>query len=218
MVSAGGAVVVAVSLLYTARSYRLSHHGQVTDRFTKALERLNSSDIDARLGAIHALAHVANDSRPHHDDVVEVFLRRRSSGARHDAGPTLAARPRLPERPDSDIQAALTALGRRPNRPERRSWAGQHLARRLAGLEGIAARPLHRKRAVGIPARCVRRTGGAAWNWWSPAGQTPTPTAPADSPAAGRPRSPLSGPAWNAAPSPPPASPVSESITARKHQ
>jgi hypothetical protein len=133
VVSAGGAVVVAVSLLYTARSYRLSHRGQVTDRFTKALERLSSSDIDARLGGIHALAHVAADSRPHHDDVVEVleaFLRRRAPKARRDDGPTLGARPHLPARPDSDVQAALTALGRRPRRPERRrlDLSGLHLA------------------------------------------------------------------------------------------
>jgi hypothetical protein len=44
--------------------------------------------------------------------------------------------------------------------------SGQQVARRLAGLEGIAARPLHRKRAAGIPARRVRRTGGAVWSWW----------------------------------------------------
>ncbi|WP_433473639.1 pentapeptide repeat-containing protein [Spirillospora sp. CA-142024] len=141
VVSAGGAIVVAVSLLYTARSYRLSHRGQVTDRFTKALERLSSTDIDARLGGIHALAHVAADSRPHHDDVVEVleaFVRRRAPRAHRDDGPTLAPRPRLPEWPDSDVQAALTALGRRPQRPERRTLdlSVLHLAgARLAGMD-----------------------------------------------------------------------------------
>ncbi|WP_433136415.1 pentapeptide repeat-containing protein [Actinomadura nitritigenes] len=142
VVSAGGAVVVAVSLLYTARSYRLSHRGQVTDRFTKALERLSSSDIDARLGGIHALAHVAADSRPHHDDVVEVleaFIRRRAPKARpFERRPTLGRRPQLPERPDSDVQAALTALGRRPRRPERRQvdLSGLHLhAVRLVGAD-----------------------------------------------------------------------------------
>jgi hypothetical protein len=118
VVSIAGAVVVAVSLLYTARTYRLSHRGQVTDRFTKALERLSSPDVDARLGGIYTLAHVANDSRPHHDDVVEVleaFIRRRAPATRptrlwpHD--------PPLPVRPAADVQAALTALVNRPHRP-----------------------------------------------------------------------------------------------------
>jgi hypothetical protein len=70
-----------MSHAYTARSYRLSHRGQVTDRFTKASERLSSPDVDARLGGSSTLPHVANDSRPHHDDVVEVseaFIHRRA--------------------------------------------------------------------------------------------------------------------------------------------
>ncbi|WP_207399684.1 pentapeptide repeat-containing protein [Actinomadura fibrosa] len=125
VVSAGGAVVVAISLLYTARNYRLSHRGQVTDRFTKALERLSSTDIDARLGGIHALEHVAADSRPHHDDVVEVleaFVRRRAPTARRDDGGPTLGRPRpLPDQPEADVQATLTALATRPHRPERRT-------------------------------------------------------------------------------------------------
>ncbi|MBO2443602.1 pentapeptide repeat-containing protein [Actinomadura nitritigenes] len=141
VVSAGGAVVVAVSLLYTARSYRLSRRGQVTDRFTKALERLSSNDLDARLGGIHALAHVAADSRPHHDDVVEVleaFVRRRAPKVRRDDGPSLAWSPRLPEWPDSDVQAALTALGRRPHRPERRTLDLSDLHLTFARLADLA--------------------------------------------------------------------------------
>ncbi|GAA3749559.1 hypothetical protein GCM10022225_37280 [Plantactinospora mayteni] len=41
-ISFGGAPVVLVGPLYTARNYRLSHRGQVTDRLTNALERLGS--------------------------------------------------------------------------------------------------------------------------------------------------------------------------------
>ncbi|MUN42585.1 pentapeptide repeat-containing protein [Actinomadura litoris] len=139
VVSAGGAVVVAISLLYTARNYRLSHLGQVTDRFTKALERLGSENIDARLGGIYALAHVAADSRPHHDDVVEVleaFLRRRAPRARDDGGPSLASRAPLPAEPDADVQAVLTTLGVRPRRPERRTLTLSHLHLVRARLEG----------------------------------------------------------------------------------
>src|SRR5690348_4398933 len=40
VISIGGAIVVGAGLLYTARNYRLSRRGQVTDRFTIALERL----------------------------------------------------------------------------------------------------------------------------------------------------------------------------------
>lgn len=75
MVSAGGAVVVAISLLYTARNYRLSHLGQVTDRFANALGRLSSGDIDARLGGIYTLTHVAKDSRPHRPERRTLNLR-----------------------------------------------------------------------------------------------------------------------------------------------
>lgn len=171
VVSAGGAVVVAVSLLYTARSYRLSHRGQVTDRFTKALERLSSTDIDARLGGIPALAHVAADSRPHHDDVVEVleaFVRRRASKARRDNGPSLAWRPRLPQRPDSDVQAALTALGRRPCRPERRTRTGKP-GRRAAGCSKSRRQTAWRartaaERAGREAAEICDRVAGDAYN------------------------------------------------------
>ncbi|WP_171074886.1 pentapeptide repeat-containing protein [Nonomuraea basaltis] len=130
IVSVGGAVVVAIGLLYTARTYRLSHRGQVTDRFTKALERLSSDDIDVCLGGVYALAHVARDSRAHHDEVVEVletFIRRRAAPAspspprRFPAFPTPGTDRVSPRRPEADVQAALTAIGRRPCRPEHRT-------------------------------------------------------------------------------------------------
>jgi hypothetical protein len=50
VVSVGGAVVVGLGLLYTARNYRLSRRGQVTDRFAQALERLGSEEIYVRIG------------------------------------------------------------------------------------------------------------------------------------------------------------------------
>ena len=57
---------------------------QVTDRFTKALERLGSSELYVRIGGVHALEHVMRDSADHHDDVIEVlteFIRDRAPAA-----------------------------------------------------------------------------------------------------------------------------------------
>ncbi|SRR6266516_981207 len=88
VISVGGAIVVGPGLLYTARNYRLSRRGQVTDRFTIALERLGSSELYVRVGGAHALEHVMRDSAEHHDDVIEVltaFTRDRTSRRAHQA-------------------------------------------------------------------------------------------------------------------------------------
>ncbi|MFI0452677.1 pentapeptide repeat-containing protein [Actinomadura sp. 6N118] len=148
----GGAIVVATGLFFTWRGYRLSHRGQVTDRFAKALERLGSDDMDVRLGGIHALAHVANDSPPHHNDVLEVlatFIRRRVAERAVPAAPTghrtvwlhepeASPEPDRPPGPEADVQHALTTLGRRGRRPERLAldFSGLH----LTGAELSSAR------------------------------------------------------------------------------
>lgn len=142
VVSIGGAVVVGVGLLYTGRNYRLSHRGQVTDRFAKALERLDSDQPYIRIGGVYAMAHVMRDSPNHHDDVVEVlhaFIRHhaprnittsdRPSLAHSDNTMETLSTP-APPVPAPDIQTAITALAHRPPRPERRkiNLANLHLA------------------------------------------------------------------------------------------
>jgi hypothetical protein len=136
VISVGGALVVGTGLLYTARNYRLSRRGQVTDRFTVALERLGSDELYVRIGGVHALEHVMRDSAEHHNDVIEVltaFIRDRSPrrGRRvwHPVSGSVPD-PDLPAEPALDIQAALTTLAHRPDRPERQriNLAGKHLA------------------------------------------------------------------------------------------
>jgi len=128
VISVGGAIVVGTGLLYTARNYRLSRRGQVTDRFTTALERLGSSELYVRIGGVHALEHVMRDSADHHDDVIEVltkFTRDRTPRRARPADrqgwmhPVTGSVPDLPAEPAPDIQAALTVVGHRPHRPER---------------------------------------------------------------------------------------------------
>ncbi|MDO0938872.1 pentapeptide repeat-containing protein [Streptomyces sp. DG2A-72] len=104
----------AGALVFTARNYLLSREGQVTDRYTKAIEQLASDKGDERIGGIYALERVMADSARDHYTIVEVlaaFVREHAQPptAQHAADRRVAA----------DVQAALTVLGRRPQRPER---------------------------------------------------------------------------------------------------
>ncbi|MEV7076629.1 hypothetical protein [Streptomyces sp. NPDC093990] len=55
------ALGAGIALLYTARTYRLTRRGQITDRFTEALERLGSPEIYVRIGGILALEQIVQD-------------------------------------------------------------------------------------------------------------------------------------------------------------
>lgn len=134
VISVGGAFVIVVGLLYTARTYRLSRRGQITERFTKALGQLNAEQLYVRVGGIQALGRLIHDSSIHHDDIIEVldaFIRDRASVASGESrNPQVAgdlislpksSAPR--SAPPADVQAALTAIAHRPRRPERRPIA-----------------------------------------------------------------------------------------------
>ncbi|MEU5332123.1 pentapeptide repeat-containing protein [Streptomyces asoensis] len=123
-VQALAAVGALAALSYTARTYALSRRGQFTERFAKGLERLDSDDeLYLRIGGIHALEHVSFDSAAHHDNVVEVltdFIFSRTSERKGAIRWSIAWAPRPVgrQRIASDVQAALSALGRR-RRPRR---------------------------------------------------------------------------------------------------
>src|SRR5664280_1195154 len=122
-----------VGLAYTARTYRLSREGHLTDRYTKAVEQLGSDKIEVRLGGIYALERLMHDSPTDQPTIVEVLAAyiRQHAPLSHPAlavsaapAPSASTRPRLvgsrraprpvqPDRPDADVQAALTVLGRR---------------------------------------------------------------------------------------------------------
>jgi Pentapeptide repeats (8 copies) len=117
LLTLGAGLFAFGALVYTARNYSLSREGQVTDRYTKAVEQLGSKEIDVRIGGIYALERIARDSAKDHPTVVEVlaaYVREHSSEqwplfpADSQSG---AAPPERTTRPD--VQAALTAIGRR---------------------------------------------------------------------------------------------------------
>lgn len=114
LVVIGGVVFTVQSLWYTAQTLEtsreaqvLAEQGQITDRYTKAVEQLGSGKLDVRLGGIYALERLAQDSPRDHQtiyDVLAAFVRE------HDPAPSVK---KPPGQPATDIQAALTVIGRR---------------------------------------------------------------------------------------------------------
>ncbi|MEV1048730.1 pentapeptide repeat-containing protein [Streptomyces sp. NPDC049916] len=133
LVAVGVAVTAALGLVYTHRSHRtaldllehtrakdreqadLVREGQLTDRYVDAIKLLSASGdegLTERLGGIYALERIMIDSAKDHPTVVQVlaaFVRQRAVPERISEW----SRP-----PKDDVQAALTALGRRPVRDE----------------------------------------------------------------------------------------------------
>lgn len=110
-VQAIGGFMIALGTFVTAwnvlGTLRLNREGQITDRFTKAVELLSSDQLDGRLGGIYALERIARDSRRDHGPVMSIltaYLHARSS---------LAENHRVEAGRREDVQAALTVIGRR---------------------------------------------------------------------------------------------------------
>ena len=108
----GGTVLLA-GLYFTYRGFRLTREGHVTDRYAKAIELLGSDKLEVRLGGVYALERLARDSRERDSstilEVLCAYVRERAPWPpREHLGQATG-----PARPATDVQAALTALGRR---------------------------------------------------------------------------------------------------------
>lgn len=125
-----GGLALLGTLYFSARTLRLNRRGQLTERYTKAIEQLGQLGPDkltVRLGGTYALEQIAQDSEDMHWPVMEVlvaFVRANPAG---DPAPITAewlddGPRREPDRAPirADLQAALTVLGRRSD--ERRHW------------------------------------------------------------------------------------------------
>ena len=141
LLTLGAGLVAAAALVFTAlnfsllrrnseqadqwqrRTHELTEQGQVTDRYTKAIEQLGSDKLDVRLGGIYALERIARDSPKDHPTVMEVltaFIREHSREPWPLPGPDEEDAD-LVELTRPDVQAALTVVGRRDIRRDARS-------------------------------------------------------------------------------------------------
>ena len=123
-------VFVLVGLYSSVQTLSLSREGQITDRFTKAIEQLGALDggkpkLEVRLGGIYALERIARHSERDHGAIMEVlttYVREQSPYKQdehedHKDQKTARKKPSAaqPDEPRirADIQAILTVLGRR---------------------------------------------------------------------------------------------------------
>jgi uncharacterized protein YjbI with pentapeptide repeats len=108
---AGGVTLYVMHTSTRARREE-SRERQFTERFMRAVEQLGHPTLDVRLGGIYSLERLARESRENHGPVMEIlaaYVREHAPWpARAAGGP---GGPRA--RPATDVQAALTILGRR---------------------------------------------------------------------------------------------------------
>lgn len=103
----GGAVLLA-GLYFTARGFRLTREGHITERYSKAIEQLGNANADVRIGGIYALERIARDSEVDRETIIDVlttFVREHTRSG-HDTPSTAKV--------EADVQAALTVIARRP--------------------------------------------------------------------------------------------------------
>ena len=114
LLTLGAGLFAVGALVFTARNFTLSREGQVTDRYTKAIEQLGSEKLDVRIGGIYALERIARDSVRDHPTVMEVlaaFIREHSR--EQSPMPKEGSHPDRSWTTRPDVQAALTVVGRR---------------------------------------------------------------------------------------------------------
>jgi len=140
-----GGIVLVVGAHYTAKSYALNQEGQVTERFTRAIDQLGGSQPEVCIGAIYGLERIARDSQRDHGPVMEVltaYVREHARPPKPRESKVRAPKPRDPageeaaatersgasrpeedesqrQQPAADVQAALTVIARRSLAHER---------------------------------------------------------------------------------------------------
>jgi hypothetical protein len=127
-----GAVVAWVQLDLTARQLRdtnrsmerqleLSQHGQIAERFTRAIDQLASESADVRVGGIHGLEQIAGHSARDAPAIYRILATYVRAHARLPSPPSEGQEPdgtsagvtSLRDRAP-DVQEAMTVIGRRP--------------------------------------------------------------------------------------------------------
>ena len=111
-----GAMAGAVALYLWRASARdrmaETRDRELTERFMRAVDQLGHRALDVRLGGLYSLERLARESRENHPPIIEIVA---AYVREHAPWPVRATGggPEARQRPGTDVQAALTILGRR---------------------------------------------------------------------------------------------------------
>jgi uncharacterized protein YjbI with pentapeptide repeats len=133
-----GGIVIAIGIYYTWRritiaenNLRVSQDGQITERFTRAIDQLGNEKIEIRLGGIYALERIAVESDQDYWPIMEIltaYVREKlpyDSSNRNTIYEPIYVRYLNKEKNEEpierkvplDIQTVLTVIGRRKYSP-----------------------------------------------------------------------------------------------------
>lgn len=119
------AVAVSQQAVEAARrTVELTEQGQVTDRYTKAIDQLGSKELEVRIGGIYALERIARDSPRDNPTVMEVLAAFVRDHSREPWPQPAADQPGTdpPQRETrADVQACITVIGRRDRQQDRKN-------------------------------------------------------------------------------------------------
>jgi Pentapeptide repeats (8 copies) len=126
-----GGLVLVVGAYFTARTFALNREGQITDRFSTAVDHLGSDKLATCLGGLYALERISRSDASQHGPIMEIL----SAFARDEAARRKPSQPSDPA--PAALQAALDVIGRR--RPEH-DPPGQPIDFASAHLRGASLR------------------------------------------------------------------------------
>ncbi len=105
---AGGIAIAGA--IYTAKTFALNQQGQITERFSRAIDHLGNEKIDVRLGGIYALERIARESTVDHPPIMEVLT---AYIREHSPVDTPNDTPDTTTEITTDTQAAVSVVARR---------------------------------------------------------------------------------------------------------
>lgn len=68
-----GGVAIAIGIYYTWGYLTTAREGQITERFTRAVDQLGNDKLEIRLGGIHALERIADESNRDYWPIMEIL-------------------------------------------------------------------------------------------------------------------------------------------------